>query len=126
MPSLVVIDDDPSIRQFLDALLTIEGYAVYTAADGISGMGAINLHRPDCVLLDAMMPGADGYQVLHTLRHDPAHAALPVVMISAASDSDSRDRALRGGAQRFLRKPFEMEQLLDDLALLCAAVPVHC
>lgn len=126
MPRLLVIDDDPSIRGFLEALLAIEGYEVFTAADGIDGLCAVDRHQPDCVLLDVMMPGVDGFQVLTTLRSAARHAHLPVVMISAASDSESARRARQLGADRFLAKPFEMEHLLSALLELCATTAASC
>ena len=126
MATILVIDDDPAIRGFLEALLGLEGYDVFTAADGISGLLAVDLHQPDCVLLDVMMPGVDGFEVLQTLRSSAQHAHLPVVMISATSDSERSVRALSCGANRFLTKPFEMEQLLSDLGELCAQPAVLC
>jgi CheY-like chemotaxis protein len=113
--SVLVIDDESSIRQLLEALLTAEGYNVRTAADGPAGLRAVADAVPDCVLLDIMMPGMDGYEVLEQLRSRPRGQDLIIVMLTAASDDKHAWDAWRGGVDYFLRKPFDIHTLLPYL-----------
>jgi DNA-binding response OmpR family regulator len=113
--SLLVIDDEPSIRHLLQVLLTDEGYHVRTAPDGPAGLRAVADSPPDCVLLDVMMPGMDGYEVLQELRCGPHGHNLTIVMLTAASDDRSAWAAWRGGVDYFLSKPFDVHVLLPYL-----------
>ena len=76
--SILVIEDDPHMLQLLKRTLETEGYDVYLAADGLYGMSLLRDMEPDLVLLDIMMPGPDGYQVLDSIRH---HSDVPVIMV---------------------------------------------
>ena len=86
MPNIFVIDDDPSIRILVTDVLGLEGYDVRTAQDGFAGQRLIEEQRPDCVVLDVMMPGMDGHAVLQWIRAGEGGPDLPVVMLTAAAD----------------------------------------
>ena len=118
MPKILVIDDDPSVRSLVADSLEIEGYEVHTAEDGFSGLRAIEAHKPDCVLLDVMMPGLDGHQVLQRIRSAEERPALPVVMLTAYSDDATAWQAWTEGVDYFLAKPFDAEELLRYLSYL--------
>ena len=118
MPKILVIDDDPSVRSLVADSLEIEGYEVHTAEDGFSGLRAIEAHKPDCVLLDVMMPGLDGHQVLQRIRSAEERPALPVVMLTAYSDDATAWQAWTEGVDYFLAKPFDAEELLLYLSYL--------
>ena len=124
MPKILVIDDDPSVRSLVADSLEIEGYEVHTAEDGFSGLRAIEAHKPDCVLLDVMMPGLDGHQVLQRLRAAEDRPALPVVMLTAYSDDATAWQAWTEGVDYFLAKPFEADELLRYLAYLFESAKV--
>ena len=118
MPKILVIDDDPSVRSLVADSLEIEGYEVFTAEDGFSGLRAIEAHKPDCVLLDVMMPGLDGHQVLQRIRSAEDRPALPVVMLTAYSDDATAWQAWTEGVDYFLAKPFDADELLRYLDYL--------
>jgi CheY-like chemotaxis protein len=116
--SILVVDDDPSIRALLRDVLEHEGHDVQTVADGFAALRAVAAARPDCVLLDVRMPGLDGHEVLARLRRRADGPALPVVMLTAAADDANAWQAWSGGADYFLAKPFEARELLRCLGHL--------
>jgi len=106
---VLVIDDDPGIREYLQALATRQGYEVFTAADGEEALEKLEDTRPDIVTLDAVLPGMDG---LETLRHLKKRVPeVPVIMLSGHGQARTIVEAMRLGASDFLRKPFEVEEL---------------
>jgi len=113
---VLVIDDDPAVRQLVCDVLTAYGYTTTSAVDGYAGLRALSATRPDAVVLDVMMPGLDGHEVLARIRDSEGGSALPVVMLTAAADDDHAWRAWNGGVDYFLAKPFEPEDLLTFLA----------
>ncbi len=118
MPDILVIDDDPSIRMLVSDVLEIEGYTVRCAEDGFAGLRAIEGRRPDCVVLDVMMPGLDGHAVLQRIRAADGGPDLPVVMLTAAADDAQAWRAWTEGVDYFLAKPFDPTELLRYLDYL--------
>lgn len=118
MPKILVIDDDPSVRSLVADSLEIEGYEVCTAEDGFAGLRAIESQKPDCVLLDVMMPGLDGHQVLQRIRAAEERPSLPVVMLTAYSDDATAWQAWTEGVDYFLPKPFDADELLRYLDYL--------
>jgi len=107
--SILVIEDDPYMLQLLKRTLETEGYDVYLATDGVYGMSVLRETRPDLVLLDIMMPGPDGYQVLDSIRH---YSEVPVIMVTAKTEVDSVKNALSMGADDYIRKPFRPQELV--------------
>jgi DNA-binding response OmpR family regulator len=116
-PKILVIDDDPVISAMVKDVLELEGFEVSLAADGYAGLRAIDADRPDCVVLDVMMPGLDGHGVLTRIRSNGGRH-LPVVMLTAAADDNQAWRAWTEGVDYFLSKPFEPEELLRFLDFL--------
>ncbi|MCW2499579.1 MAG: pleD [Frankiales bacterium] len=116
---VLAIDDDASVRVLLESLLTLEGYAVDTAADGPAGLRQLAADPPDCVVLDVMMPGMDGYSVLAEIRSRQRGRHVPVIMLTAADDDRNAWRAWQGGVDCFLAKPFEIAELLRQVRHLC-------
>lgn len=121
MPKILVVDDDPSVRQLVRDVLEIEGYDVDVVGDGASALLHVAGDRPDCVVLDVMMPGLDGHAVLARLREDDGQPLLPVVMLTAAADDAQAWQAWTGGVDYFLAKPFDAGELLRYLDHLFAA-----
>ena len=114
---ILVVDDDPSVRGLVTDVLRLDGYDVTTAEDGYAALRAIEVSRPDCMVLDVMMPGLNGHEVLAEVRaNETAH--LPVVMLTALAADDSQWQAWSGGVDYFLAKPFEAEELLRWLGYL--------
>ena len=111
MPKILVIDDDPSVRSLVADSLEIEGYEVHTAEDGFSGLRAIEAHKPDCVLLDVMMPGLDGWQVAEELIDGESTSAIPIVFLTARAEARDRARGLDLGGIDYVTKPFNPVEL---------------
>lgn len=111
---VLVVDDEYDIRYLVQAAL--EHCDVLTAADGPSALALLR-HAPlDAVLLDVMMPGMDGFSVLRRIRADDEFRDLPVVMLTAKAGEHDHVRAFRDGADAYLTKPFEVDDLEDTLA----------
>lgn len=116
MPRVLVVDDEPDIRDVIRINLEAEGYEVTTAADGASALRAAADRRPDAIFLDVLMPGLDGWAVLRELKAADARLAdVPVVMVTALSQSEERLRGAIEGAVRYLTKPFHPRDLLSAL-----------
>jgi putative two-component system response regulator len=111
LPLLLIIDDEPTIRESLEALLAHEGYRLELAQDGPQGLAAALSLRPDVILLDVMMPGMDGYEVCRRLRADPLLNEVPIIMVTALDDRASRLQGLEAGADDFLSKPIDRLEL---------------
>ena len=109
---ILVVDDQPLNVKLLEAKLTSEYYDVLTASDGPSAIEIATTERPDVILLDVMMPGMDGFEVCRRLRAEAVTMHIPIVMVTALSDTEDRVVGLSAGADDFLTKPVE------DLALL--------
>lgn len=122
MANILVVDDDPSVRALLRDVLECEGHDVALAADGFAALRAVAGERPDCVLLDVMMPGLDGHEVLARLRALDGGPSLPVIMLTAAADDANAWRAWSGGVDYFLAKPFDADELLRYLDYLFRTV----
>ena len=88
--------------------LTIEGYDVTTASDGEEGLAAMDIARPDLVILDVMMPGMDGLEACRRIKRDPGTRAIPVLMFTALSREDDIEAGRSAGADRFINKPFSL------------------
>jgi DNA-binding response OmpR family regulator len=114
---ILVVDDDPSVRKLVADVLAMDGYVVSTAPDGPSALAAIGLDPPDCIVLDVMMPGMDGHEVLASLRASES-VPTPVVMLTAHGDDSNAWKAWSGGVDYFLAKPFDAEELLRWLGYL--------
>jgi two-component system, cell cycle response regulator len=109
--TLLVIDDDLAARTVITRLLTSEGYRVIQATNGPEGLARAIQYVPDAILLDVMMPGMDGFEVCRRLRADPKLGLVPVVMITALDDRDSRLEGISAGADDFMSKPFDSLEL---------------
>jgi len=118
MKKIVLIDDDPQIVRLLEDHLTALGYSVTTAADGESGFALVCELKPALVITDLMMPVAHGFDVCHRIHTDPALAGTRVLVISAKHFEIDKRTALRIGADKYLVKPFPLEELSRAVAEL--------
>lgn len=118
MARILVVDDEPTIRDLVRDVLEEEGHEVLLAQDGFAGLRMAEQHRPDCIVLDVMMPGLDGHAVLQRIRASEAGVAVPVVMLTAAADDNHAWQAWTEGVDYFLPKPFEPLELLRFLDTL--------
>ena len=119
--SLVVADDDPDILRLLEGRLARRGYAVRTAPDGRAALDAIRRSPPDAVVIDRVMPAMSGEEVCAALKADERTAAIPVVLLSAQASEREIVEGFGIGADDYLTKPFDLEELDDTLRRLIAA-----
>ncbi len=110
-PLVLVVDDDADIRALLANKMEQDGYSVSTAEHGRDAVTAAAALRPDVVLLDALMPEMDGFQVAEALKSDDATRNAPIIMVTALNDHESRLRALKVGVQEFLTKPIDRNEV---------------
>ncbi len=110
---ILVIDDETGIRESLEVLLTLEGYAVRVAADGEEGLRMLDLESLDLVLLDLALPGQSGLELLPQIKE--RQPDLPVIMITAYGTVENIVEAVRAGAENFIQKPWDNEKLLADI-----------
>lgn len=111
MATILVIDDDELVSRTLQRTLKIYGHHVMVSNSGTEGLQLAHRHRPDMFILDIMMPGADGYQVCRQIRGDPLLQDLPVLFLTARLKDEDKIEGFRAGADDYLTKPFNMEEL---------------
>ena len=109
---VMVVDDDPSLRQALNVRLRANDYDVVSACDGYSALALAQRERPDLILLDLGLPAGDGFAVLTHLQQFPSLASIPVVVLTARDPQGNEGRSLRSGAVAFFQKPADNEELL--------------
>lgn len=109
---VLVVDDQPSNLRIISALLSRHGYTVHTAESGEEALDALERQSADLLLLDMMMPGMDGFELLEEVRRHPQWSSVPVVFLTAAHDRDLLLRAFDSGAVDYVTKPFMPEELL--------------
>jgi signal transduction histidine kinase len=109
--AILIVDDDPHQHRLLEVLLEPAGYLTIGAASGEEALAVIAKHRPDLILLDILMPGIDGYELTRTLKANPVTANIPIIMVTASTDRESRLAGLDAGAEDFLNKPFDRTEL---------------
>jgi len=115
---VLICDDDPLLLELMEFRLQAKGYDVVKAVDGAEALSRVGGERPDIVVLDAMMPKSDGFEVLARIKNDPDLSAIPVVMLTARKGEKDIVSALEKGADDYLVKPFIPEELLARLARL--------
>ncbi len=118
-PTILVVDDEPSLRDALSYTLRKEGYRVEVAASGSEAIQAARRQRPDAVVLDVMLPGIDGLQVCRTLRSE---STVPILLLSAKGEEIDRVVGLEVGADDYLTKPFAMRELLARIRAMLRRV----
>ena len=108
---VLIVDDDPEVRRVLARMLQPEGYKVYEAGDGEEGLAQAEVHRPDVILLDVLMPNLNGFEACKRLKAKEEFRLTPVVLITGLSDVRDRVAGILAGADDFLSKPFEQTEL---------------
>jgi excisionase family DNA binding protein len=113
-PLVLLVDDDDRVRELVRVNLEFEGYQVREASSAGEGLSAIAEAKPDLVLLDVMMPHVDGWEMLRQIQEQYGAGAIPVVMFSGKADEQAQAQAQESGAQAFVGKPFDLQQLIDQ------------
>lgn len=117
-PVILIVEDEPAIRELLRMTLTANGFVCDEAGDGIQALERITAAKPDLVLLDWMLPGLDGLGVLRRLKADPATAELPVILLTAKSEESDIVLGLEMGASDYITKPFSNKVLVARIRAL--------
>lgn len=125
MRRILIADDDELVLQLLDHKLTSRGFAVSTASDGESVLETAQQLQPALLILDVMMPGLDGLEVLRRLQREPATRGIPVLVLSARMQEADIVSALRLGARDYIVKPFMPEELLARIERILATSDPH-
>ena len=120
---ILIVDDDQDIRRLLGIRLKARGYEPFFAGDAISAVNQARKEHPDLILLDLMLPAGDGYLVVERLKAMPALEGIPVIVVSARDPVAEEERFIQSGADAFLRKPFDYDELLTAIELALGAEP---
>ena len=115
---VLVVDDDPDMAALLARMIAKEGMQAGTVCDGAAAIVSILAAPPDLVLLDVLLPGKSGFEICQHLKADPSTALIPVVLITALEDHESRVRGIEAGADDFLHKPVRREELVAEMSRL--------
>lgn len=118
---VLVVDDDEHILRSLSQYLELEDFNVVSASSGVEALEKFTTEKPDLVVLDVMMPGMDGFQVLETLRKDAHKPNVPVLMLTARDQHADIMKGYQMGATSYLIKPFNLDELVDAIRELFAA-----
>ncbi len=118
MTRILCVDDEPSNLSLLEAMLTPRGYEVITAINGRVALQKLRTKRIDICLLDVMMPVMDGFEVCRRIKSDVDRGSIPVIMITALSDTRSRIQGIEAGAEDFISKPFNVSEVLARITML--------
>ncbi len=117
---VLLIEDEPNISEAIRFILSRDGCDVTALTDGSAAMDHVRAHRPDLVILDLMLPGISGLDILVALRADPETHNLPVLMLTAKGQGRDREAAERAGVSRFMTKPFSNDDMRAAVRALTA------
>lgn len=115
---VLLIEDEPNIIEAISFILSRDGWEVKTHANGHDAMEAVRRRAPDLIILDVMLPGKSGYDILGEIREDADFAATPVLMLTARGQTRDREMAERAGANRYMTKPFSNADVLAAVRAL--------
>jgi len=124
MKTILIADDDPMMVKLLEFNLRRAGYAVVICREGLSVCASARAERPDLAILDVMLPGRTGLELLRDFRADPALAGLPAVIVTSEGKSSTQDDLLAAGARNVYTKPFSPTMLLERVRQLLGEAPV--
>jgi len=117
---ILIVDDSPTERYYLTEILVRNGFAVTTADNGEDALNKIRADRPELILMDVVMPGANGFQVTRSIARDPELSSVPVIICSSKNQETDRIWGMRQGAKDYFVKPVDADQLLARIATLGA------
>lgn len=115
---VLVIEDEPNIIEAVSFILSRDGWEVKTHANGHDAMDAVRTRAPDLIILDVMLPGKSGFDILQEIRADPVYGPTPVLMLTARGQTKDREMAERAGASQYMTKPFSNADVLAAVRAL--------
>jgi DNA-binding response OmpR family regulator len=122
MPKILIVDDDVIITNLMQMLVSMEGHQPTTVNDSLKAVEIAHSVNPDLITLDLMMPGLTGFELCELLHNDPKFANIPIIIVSAKDDAESKARALQAGAKKYITKPFSVDELIGTIKTLTAQV----
>ena len=118
--TVLIIEDEEDIREFISRVVELEGYRVLKAADGKTGLDLLREHRVELILLDLRLPGLDGWAILRDIKKDPALLHIPVIVLTAIAEAKQRKRTIKMGASMYLVKPLSANSLSTAITTILA------
>jgi putative two-component system response regulator len=122
--TILVVDDEKNIRDLLSILLSEEGYQILDASDGQEALELASTFSVSSILLDARMPGLDGFEVANILKNNPDTNSIPIIMVTALNDIPNRVKALESGVDDFLSKPVDRTELIATVKSQVKVKPI--
>lgn len=113
--SVLVVEDDSGLNQLVGAYVELAGFGYRSALDGRSALRSVDEQLPSMVILDLMLPDMDGFEVCRQLKSKPQTRGVPVLMLTALTQEDSRRKGLECGAAAYMTKPFDPDELMDAI-----------
>jgi DNA-binding response OmpR family regulator len=113
--TILVIEDDPSVRTLLEKSLRAKGYDIVVAEDGLSGLTALEDGRPDLIIVDVMMPRLDGMTFVKAVKGNDRTRSIPIIFLTAKNDPRTMIEGINIGARFYVTKPFQMDELLSKV-----------
>ena len=118
---VLLIEDEPNIIEAISFILSRDGWTVHTHEDGLTAMDKVTAYPPDLIILDVMLPGRSGFDVLRDIRASEVSRDIPVMMLTARGQAKDRELAARLGANQFMTKPFSNAEVRDSVQALIEA-----
>ncbi len=110
---ILVVDDEPNIRETISFILEMEGYEVVLATNGEEAIEMVNIHKPKVIILDVMMPKKNGYEVAETIRKNSEYSNIYIIILTAKGQRKDEEQAIKSGANVYMSKPFDDEKILS-------------
>jgi two-component system chemotaxis response regulator CheY len=114
--NILVVDDSATVRKFVSVSLSMQGFDVTTACDGMDALEKLPQKKFDLVITDLNMPNMDGFEFIRTLRENPDYQDLPVIILTSLSDQGSREEGVKSGVKSYVVKPFSLEKIQYEVA----------
>jgi DNA-binding response OmpR family regulator len=115
MPKILIVDDDVTITELMKALVKMDGHEPTTVNDSLKAMEVAESVHPDLITLDLMMPGLTGFELCELLHNDPKFSNIPIVIVSARDDTESKQKAIEAGAMAYITKPFGVDDFIGKI-----------
>ena len=115
MPKILIVDDDVTITELMKALVKMDGHEPTTVNDSLRAMEVAESVHPDLITLDLMMPGLTGFELCELLHNDPKFSNIPIVIVSARDDAESKQKAIEAGAMAYITKPFGVDVFIGKI-----------
>jgi DNA-binding response OmpR family regulator len=115
LKKILIVEDNPDIRNILSMRITINGYQVITAENGQEALDKAKSEKPDLLILDLMLPKINGFEVCRMLKFDDNYKQIPIIILSALDQQQDREKATKSGADAYFIKPFDLELLLTKI-----------